>query len=69
VAATERPLTKEEKETIYGSIHRNMKPDDRAPKEVIAETYGGDEQRYLLAMALMYGIRLDVDNVVPEPHL
>jgi len=51
-----RILTEKEKEQIWASIMYNMTPDDRHPYEVIRDSYGGDEIKYLLDMGVWHGI-------------
>lgn len=54
-----RPLTKEEKKKIRGTIIRKMTPEDRDPDEVIKTDYGGNEDEYYWVMACCLGISLD----------
>lgn len=54
-----RPLTEEEKEMLWEIIYTHKSDDDRDPKEVIKDLYGGDEERYLKTMAKYLGIMLE----------
>jgi len=41
---------------IWARIYRDIAPDDRDPRIVITEVYGGNEARYLEEMAHFFGV-------------
>jgi len=52
-------LTKGQKIRILNVIENHKLPDDRDPKEVIADKpYNGDEEKYLRKMAKWYDLAL-----------
>jgi len=52
-------LSSEQEEEIYRAIRARTLPEDRDPRLVIRDRYGGDEQLYLRDMAEGCGISLD----------
>lgn len=56
-----RPLTKEEKNKIWAAISRSMTPDDKDPDKVIRDSYNGDTDAYLRAMASWHNIPIGED--------
>ena len=55
-SGTKQPLTESEKKRIWEVIRKNIREDDRDPEEVIRDLYGGDEDRYLTAMAQQHRV-------------
>lgn len=55
----QRPLTREEKDRVWTAIASSMRSDDKPPRQVIAENYDGDEERYLRIMAKWHSVPLD----------
>lgn len=53
-----KPLSPAQRQAVYSAIHKNMAPDDRWPSEVIDDSFGGNEQRYLKTMAGWHGVNL-----------
>lgn len=51
-------LSEEKKKEIYEIIAARTEKDARSPAEVIAERFGGDEEKYLIAMAHWHGIKI-----------
>ncbi|MDO8470652.1 MAG: hypothetical protein Q7S63_01620 [bacterium] len=55
---TTAPLTPEKKNEILAAIYKRQLGDDEYPRIVIATSYHGDEEAYLIEMAKQYGIPL-----------
>jgi len=54
-----RPLTPEEQKRILDVVNYRADADDKSPDQVIRDSYGGDRDKYLRAMARYYGIELE----------
>lgn len=52
------PLTADDKRRVWAAIRRKTQPDDREPRIVIDDRYGGDEDAYLRAMAEYHGVSI-----------
>ncbi len=53
-----RSLTQEHRELVWNAINSNRDEDDRDPREVIDQDYGGDIDTYLRKMAAWHDVNL-----------
>ena len=55
-------LTEEDKQKIWKVINKRTAPDDRDPRRVIEEDYGGDEEKYLRVMANWHNVPIGISG-------